>query len=97
MALPLFYYLLFFEDHLKHSYSVADLNYYKLLYNFFCTISSTTAGSRSVVVSPMFSDSPSAIFLSIRRMIFPLLVLGKPETNCILSGLAIAPIILATV
>jgi hypothetical protein len=36
-------------------------------------------------------ESPSAIFLSILRIILPERVLGKPETNCILSNLAIGP------
>ncbi len=50
-------------------------------YSLLFFISSTTAGSSNVVVSPRFSVSPSAIFLKILRMIFPLLVFGNPVTN----------------
>jgi hypothetical protein len=41
-------------------------------------------------ISPKLEKSPSAIFLSILRIILPERVL-KPETNCILSNLAIGP------
>lgn len=60
-------------------------------------MSSTTAGSVSVLVSPIFDNSPSATFLKMRRMIFPERVFGKPLTNRILSGLAMGPIMRATV
>ena len=68
-----------------------------LIYNNYSLpflISSTTPGSSNVVVSPRFLVSPSAIFLNILRMIFPLLVFGSPVTNWILSGFAMAPITL---
>src|SRR5690606_35012776 len=61
------------------------------------TIFSTTVGSCDVVISPNASHSPSAIFRNILRMIFPERVFGKSETNCIISGLAIAPIKRVTV
>ena len=51
-------------------------------------ISSTTAGSSSVLVSPNAFSSFSATFRSILRMIFPLRVFGRPLTNWILSGFA---------
>ena len=57
----------------------------------------TTPGSSKVEVSPKLATSPSAIFLKMRRMILPLRVFGSPVTNCILSGLAMAPIIFETV
>ena len=38
----------------------------------------TTLGSANVEVSPNSSSCPAAIFLSTRRMIFPLLVFGRP-------------------
>lgn len=44
------------------------------------TMSSTTAGSNRVEVSPKLEVSPSATFLKILRIIFPLLVFGKPFT-----------------
>jgi len=50
-------------------------------YTFPAFISSTTAGSSRVVVSPRFWVSPSAIFRRMRRMIFPLRVFGRPLTN----------------
>ena len=40
------------------------------------TISSTTAGSSNVVVSPSELTSPSATFRKMRRMIFPERVFG---------------------
>ena len=46
----------------------------------FFTISSTTEGSESVEMSPNWSDWFDAIFLRMRRMIFPDRVLGKPGT-----------------
>jgi hypothetical protein len=45
------------------------------------TISSTTAGSNSVEVSPKLFNSPSATLRSMRRIIFPERVLGSPDTN----------------
>src|SRR3982750_3085298 len=72
--------------------------YYSLVYyNLPFLISSTTPGSSKVLISPRFSVSPSAILRRMRRMIFPLLVLGRPFTNWILSGLAIGPITRETV
>src|SRR5436190_4633943 len=56
------------------------------IYNFPLLISSTTPGSSKVEVSPNCSNSPSAIFRKIRRIILPLRVFGKPDTNWILSG-----------
>ena len=52
-----------------------------LLQSFPAMISSTTSGSSKVVVSPREWVSPSATFLKMRRMIFPLRVLGRPLTN----------------
>ena len=49
-------------------------------YFIFSIISSTTAGSNRVEVSPKLSVCPSAIFRSILRIILPERVLGKPET-----------------
>jgi hypothetical protein len=43
-------------------------------------------------VSPKLEKSPSAIFC-ILRIILPERVLGKPKTNCILSNLAIGPLV----
>ena len=51
------------------------------LYNAPSLISSTTAGSSKVEVSPKLLVSPSAIFLKIRRIILPERVFGKPDTN----------------
>ena len=62
--------LFFLTIHLRN-------NYYKAL----SIISSTTEGSNRVEVSPKLVLSPSAIFRRILRMIFPDLVLGRPETN----------------
>ena len=45
-----------------------------------------------MVISPKLEKSPSAILRKILRMIFPDLVFGKPDTNWILSNLAIGPI-----
>ena len=45
-----------------------------------CIISFTTSGLRSVDVSPKLVTSLLATFLNIRRIIFPDLVLGNPET-----------------
>ena len=53
---------------------------------------STTDGSARVEVSPKSVVSPSAIFLKILRMIFPLRVLGRASAKWILSGVAIGPI-----
>ena len=47
-----------------------------------CIISFTTSGLRSVEVSPKLVTSLLATFLNIRRIIFPDLVLGNPETIC---------------
>lgn len=55
-------------------------------------ISSTISGFNKVEVSPKLLKSPSAIFLRIRRIIFPDLVFGNPDTNWILSNFAIGPI-----
>ena len=60
-------------------------------YNFPFLISSTISGFKSVEVSPKLEKSPSAIFRKMRRIILPERVLGKPETNWILSNLAIGP------
>ena len=43
-------------------------------------IPSNIVGSKRVEVSPKFESSPSAIFLKIRRIIFPERVLGNPFT-----------------
>src|SRR6478672_1126469 len=56
----------------------------------FCLISSTTAGSRRVVVSP--SWWPSAMSRSSRRMILPERVLGRSLTMITALGRAILPI-----
>src|SRR5690606_24173721 len=53
---------------------------------------STTAGSASVVVSPMFSSSLAAILRRMRRMILPERVLGRPGANWMISGRAKGPI-----
>jgi hypothetical protein len=42
---------------------------------------STISGSARVEVSPRESTAPSAIFLSILRIILPLLVLGSPSVK----------------
>ena len=47
----------------------------------FSTRSLTTAGSASVEMSPRFAWSFSAIFLSIRRMILPERVFGRPGAH----------------
>lgn len=49
-------------------------------------------GSERVLVSPSSFNCLDAIFLNILRMIFPLLVLGSPGAQWILSGAAKAPI-----
>ena len=51
----------------------------------------TTFGSSKVLVSPSSLNSPLAIFLSIRLIIFPDLVFGSPSTYRNLSTLAIGP------
>src|SRR5579862_5755602 len=64
-------------------------------YAFFTALrtrSSTTLGSASVVVSPRFDVSPSAILRRMRRMILPERVLGRPGANWITSGFAIGEI-----
>ena len=61
-------------------------------YKALLLISSTTPGSNNVLVSPRVQLYPSATFHKIRLMIFRELVLGKPVTICILSGLAKGPI-----
>ena len=66
-------------------------------YLIFSIIELTTLGSNNVEVSPKSEKFPSAIFLSILRIILPDLVLGRPETNCILSGFAMGPISTLTV
>jgi len=43
-------------------------------------------------MSPSSSYSPEAIFLKMRRMIFPERVLGRPATIWMRSGMAIGPI-----
>src|SRR5262249_7352191 len=55
-------------------------------------IRSTTSGSASVVMSPSPSYSELAILRRMRRMIFPLRVLGRPVTNWMTSGAAKPPI-----
>src|SRR5436190_13512323 len=70
---------------------VEQVHTVKVGHNFPALISSTTAGSSRVVVSPRLPISPSATFRRMRRMIFPLRVLGRPLTNWILSGLAMGP------
>ena len=49
----------------------------------FLTMSSTTEGSASVDTSPNSSCWLEAIFLKMRRMIFPERVLGRPGTICV--------------
>eukprot|EP00593_Proboscia_inermis_P010306 CAMPEP_0171307488 /NCGR_PEP_ID=MMETSP0816-20121228/17502_1 /TAXON_ID=420281 /ORGANISM="Proboscia inermis, Strain CCAP1064/1" /LENGTH=112 /DNA_ID=CAMNT_0011789675 /DNA_START=796 /DNA_END=1134 /DNA_ORIENTATION=+ len=58
--------------------------------------SSTTEGSASVLVSPNVSSSPLAIFLNIRLMILPLLVMGSAGVINIISGDAKGPIAVRT-
>jgi hypothetical protein len=53
---------------------------------------STTVGSAKVLVSPIVLISPLAIFLKIRRIIFPLLVRGRPGAAQMISGVAKGPI-----
>ena len=53
---------------------------------------STTDGSNRVDVSPKVSSSPAAILRKIRRMILPLLVMGKATVGMIISGVAKGPI-----
>lgn len=52
----------------------------------------TTFGSARVLVSPSSSNCLEAIFLRTLRIIFPLLVFGRPGAQWILSGAAKAPI-----
>ena len=66
-------------------------------YFIFSIIELTTVGSNNVDVSPKSEKLPFAIFLSILLIILPDLVFGRPETNNILSGLAIGPISIFTV
>src|SRR3546814_16531115 len=73
------------------------LNAYPLNFSAPSLISSTTAGSSSVVISPTLDVSPSAILRRIRRMILPDRGFGRPLTNWILSGLAQEPLIGVTV
>ena len=57
---------------------------YALLCSYFIlfsTISVTTEGSASVLVSPSSSRAPDATFLRILLMILPDLVFGRPGTN----------------
>ena len=63
-------------------------------YSSDCSAATTLKSSR-VVVSP-FTSPPAAISLRIRRMIFPLRVLGRPAAKRIMSGLASEPISLPT-
>ena len=46
-----------------------------------------------MLISPRLSKSFSAIFLKILLIIFPDLVFGKASVSCILSSLAIGPIL----
>ena len=71
----------------------SSINY---LFFLFSTKLSTTDGSASVVVSPNWSCSFAAIFLSILLIILPDLVFGKLGANCIRSGVAIGPICFLT-
>jgi len=64
---------------------------------FSFTSVSTTPGSASVVISPSASNSSAAIFLKMRRMIFPDRVFGSPGAQWITSGCASAPIAAAHV
>ena len=70
--------------------------FFQAVYNLPFTSESTTDGSASVDVSPSWSISLCAIFRRMRRMILPLLVLGRPGANCSLSGVAIGPITVRT-
>ena len=63
----------------------------RIYYNLPFLISSTISGFNNVEISPKLEKSPSAIFLKMRRIIFPERVFGNPETNWILSNLAIGP------
>ena len=56
----------------------------------------TTLGSAKVLVSPRSLTSPAAIFLRMRRMIFPDLVFGSTCVKWMTSGVAIGPIIVLT-
>ena len=47
----------------------------------FSIISSTTSGFSRVLISPRLEVSLEAIFRKMRRIILPLRVLGRPETN----------------
>ena len=69
--------------------SCLGVNYLFIRFSISC---STTVGSASVVVSPRFSSSLAATLRRIRLIIFPDLVFGRPGANCIISGLANAPI-----
>ena len=66
------------------------------LFFLFSTKLSITVGSAKVVVSPNWSCSFAAIFLSILLIILPDLVFGKPGANWIKSGVAIGPICFLT-
>ena len=59
------------------------------MFFLFSTKLSTTVGSARVVVSPNWSYSFAAIFLSILLIILPDLVFGKAGANWIKSGVAI--------
>ena len=58
--------------------------------------SSTTEVSAMVEISPT-SRSPTQIFLSMRRMIFPERVLGRPGASWMKSGVAKGPILFRTI
>ena len=68
---------------------MGQVNHYLLLFSI---KSSTTEGSVRIEVSPKFSKSFDAIFLSMLFIIFPDLVFGKRGVIFIESGVAIGPI-----
>jgi len=56
-------------------------NFARSAHCFLRTNASTTCGSASVVVSPIWSTWSSAIFRRMRRMILPERVFGRPGAN----------------
>ena len=81
------YYIVHVNAVLHKYYSDTYILYYTTLIHcwFVCvcflTMSSTTEGSARVETSPSSSCLSAAIFLRIRRMIFPDRVLGNPGTT----------------
>src|SRR5512140_3324312 len=73
-----------------------SLTVHKTFYSLFFTRSATTEGSASVLVSPRLLTSFAATFLRMRRMIFPLRLLGRPSAHWIFSGVAIGPMMFRT-